>query len=140
MTPLTIALISGSLLFAFVLLLRIEAKHEHRVVLSRVRGVLDRFVVHATLFFTQLRMHAGSGTIRIFFHQALQKCLTYLLRIIAWIGLRLEEMRTRNRMIVRSVRESREKSHLDLIAEHKAQFELTEEERTARKERALESE
>lgn len=137
MAALYIALGSGALLTLFCFLVRVEANAGRRIVLPGLRAALDRVVLRGGRFFSEFHPHVGSGAMRIMFHAGMQRMLNWLLAGNAAMRERLERWRKRNRALARSVREAREKSHLDLIAEHQAEQALDDDERAARKRRAI---
>ena len=140
MSALITALVSGGLLALVVALSLIESRRGSRLFLSGARAWLDRQVVRLGHALTRLQLHLGTGALRIMFHRIAHDVLGMLARGSAIIGGHLQRLQQRNRRIVRSVRKQQEKTHLDLIAEHKAVNGLSPEEREKLKSQSLEGE
>lgn len=138
MFALITALISGVLLVGFAVLCTIESRRGRRVILPNVRARLDAWTVALMARFMKMQMHAGTGTARMTIHYLIHDMLRRLLRFSERFGDYLERMLHRNRGVVRSVRNVRNRSHLDLIAEHKASSALGESERKDMKQRSIE--
>lgn len=130
-------LVSGSLLAAFGSLFFFESKRGDRIVLGGFRGVLDRLLLSVYAAVSKLHWHFGSGALRLIIHFFIHRLLSNLVRFLNLIVRLVGSWQKQNRMAARSVRDAQEKTHLELIADHKTHTALTEKEKKKLKEKTL---
>ena len=136
MAIMTVA-ISGGLLLFFSLLFAVEARRGERLLLRRVRSWLDQLVLNIFYFLTHIRVRFGAGAIRMFLHYCIHKLLAGGLYVLTSIQRYLQRLQRQNRTVAKTVRSEQEKTHLDVIAEHKANITLTEAEKRKLKEKSM---
>ena len=129
--------ISGGLLVLFSVLFGIEAKRGQRVLLRGARSWLDQLVLRVFYFVSQLRVHFGAGSILMFLHYCIHKVLAGGIATLTAAEHSLERWQRQNRSVAKHVRAEQEKTHLDVIAEHKASVTLTETEKRKLKEKSM---
>ena len=138
MFPFYVALGSGALLLIVSVLLSAEERRGGRIVLSRVRAWLDVRTERIAAKLDHTRHYVGTGSFRAMFHYVLHGVISRLGRASERASSYFRRLERRNRKMARQVRDVQKKSHLDLIAEHKATTALSEKEREALKQRSLE--
>jgi hypothetical protein len=121
--------VSGGLLLACSALFSIERTRGRRVLLPHVRAWLDEQLAALFLRFSHLSLGLGSGTIRIAALYLMHRLLGILMRLIKLGERAIARLQARNRRVARTVRAAKDKTHLDLIAEHKQTVSLTEREK-----------
>lgn len=89
-----------------------------------VLGLLGRF----TSFFTH-------GFMRLLLHYSAHKILKRILSTLQKLEAKVENMVRHNRNVAKTIKEAKEKSHLETIAEHKEEVALSEEEKRERRSR-----
>lgn len=130
-------LVSGSLMVAFGGLFFVESKRGDRLVLGGFRGWVDKVLVAIHGALSKLHWHFGSGAVRLIIHFVLHRLLSSLVTFLNRIMDLVNSWRTKNRLAARSVRDAQEKTHLELIADHKTDTALTEKEKKKLKEKTL---
>lgn len=136
-TSLIIMSISGTLFLLFAVLTKIE-EQRGRIALRAFRSWLDAVCLRAQYALTHVRVHVGSGAVRIFVHFCIHKVLGFFLIILTSIERGVARLQRQNRSVVRTIRQEQKKTHLDLIAEHKHVSALSEAEKDDLKHRTLE--
>lgn len=136
-SSLSVMLISGILLAAFLILLQAESAQNKRLVLSRVRSRWDIMITTWQERGSTWSKHFGAGSLRILLHYLAHQVLGLILYIIHFVEDNLDALRHRNKVIARAVKD-RDKNHLDHIAEHKESTALSDTEKQTLRERHLE--
>lgn len=135
---LVILAVSGSLLLFFAVLFHIESVRGNRLLLNGVRVWLDEQVHRIHFLLTHMTIHFGSGSVRMAFHFVAHKLLAILLWVLHSLESSLAQIQKRNRAVARSVRREQEKTHLDLIAEHKESSALSDDDKQKLKDKSIE--
>ncbi len=138
---LTPVIYTGLLLVAFVgysLLCRFESKHQKRVFLTRFRAAFDQLIITVSNRMERSVRYVVRYIIRLSWYYSLHATLMVVLRSIAGVYHVIEALLLKNRERARMLRkEKRTGSHLEQIAEHKAESKLTAAEIKKRKDKAL---
>ena len=129
---------SAALLAALGLLFHVEFTRGERIVLSGVRGWLDRAVSLWWLGCARVGNWLGVGTARIVIHFVIHSVLAGCLRILEFFQQRIMHLQRRNRSVVKSIKTEKQSSHLDSIAEHKESVSLSDVEKRKLREESLE--
>lgn len=140
MTTLMVMMISGGLLVVFTALFHIETKRGERLLFKGFRTMLDRGVMYMFGKIARIKTYIGSGSFRIILHYYVHTILNRVLDWVETIHISIHKLQQRNRTLVKTVKELREKTHFEVIAEHKALNALSEADRQKLKERAMEGE
>ncbi|MEZ4200348.1 MAG: hypothetical protein R3B69_01995 [Candidatus Paceibacterota bacterium] len=131
------ALVSGLSFLLLVILCIAEARRGQRIILQRVRSWFDSLVLRVFYFVTHIKLHFGAGAVRIFFHYCIHRLLGAFLTVLGWLQTALRHLQQQNRTVATVVRKEQERTHLDVIAEHKVNVTLTEAEKERLKQRSL---
>lgn len=135
MTPISIvAGSSGAILIALIVLFRYEDARGKRVLLSSVRGILDRAVAAINGKVSRFFRHIGTGAFQATIHFLIHRLLSHLIRVLTYFESYLSRLQLRNKRIANVIRNSESRTHLSEIADHKAETSLSDEERRRRRE------
>jgi hypothetical protein len=129
----------GSAVTALLLisLFAIEGRRGSRY-MAGVRSWLDARVDSGIVLWHRAQLLIGSGAGRVGLHYLLHRILGWGVAGLEVARNRFEYWQRRNRRIARTVQAVRTETHLTAIAEHKHATALSEDEKTALKERSLE--
>ncbi len=133
-------LLSALALLLFVILFNLESKKGQRIFLSRFRSYFDDLIIKSKLWQVKTGVHFSSGSVRILLHFVLHKLLNVILNLLRYFETALSHLQRRNRNLAKAVRVAEEKTHLDLIAEHKDSVALSPEDKELLKRRSIEGE
>ena len=133
-----VTVVIGTLLVFFFVLTSLEENRGSRFLLTGARVWLDKKLVSLYYWLSHLKLHLGSTSLQMLFHFFAHRLLGWLLNILKSTESLLDSLHRRNRLVAKSVKEVRDKNHLDLIAEHKASTALTPAERQELKEKSIE--
>ncbi|MFM2424315.1 MAG: hypothetical protein RLZZ70_706 [Candidatus Parcubacteria bacterium] len=123
---------------AFLLLCEYEDRRGERVALARVRASLDFYITVLTNRLERMVRYVVRYVITLSWYYSLHATLKIVLASIAGVYHMLEAVLINNRERARALRkEKRSASHLEQIAEHKAESKLTYAEAKKRKDKAL---
>ena len=124
-----IVVISGATLVLLSILFGVERARGARIILPTARSWIDELLAAFFLRLSQLSISFGSGTIRVATLFLIHRGLSVVMRILKFFERCVASLQARNRRLARSVRAEQDKTHLDLIAEHKKTISLTEREK-----------
>ena len=127
-----------ALLLFFVVLFKIEETRESRLMFGGVRQILDKVVSKVHYWITHVSIHFGTGAVRIVIHFLIHRSLSLALGFLQKLEFYIDRLQKRNRAVAKIVRTEQTKTHLDLIAEHKASNGLTDAKKQQLKDRAIE--
>lgn len=120
-----------------MVLFSIEERKGGRVFLSGVRNFFDHVLEETTYRFSHVSLQFGSGVFRLLFHYIVHICIGGVLWVLRSLEAFFHHLQYRNRQSAKSVRPKEDKTHLDLIAEHKEQIALSDSEKQKRKDDAI---
>lgn len=129
-------LASGIGLLTVVIVLRTEARLDRRLFLAKVRQKFDEVLLKIFYYLAYIRIKFGAGTMRVLLHSLFAFTLGILIRMLTYTKNWFERMRQQNKTVATVVKKEQEKTHLDVIAEHRKLYALTEEEKAKLKEDA----
>ncbi|OGG86099.1 hypothetical protein A2392_01405 [Candidatus Kaiserbacteria bacterium RIFOXYB1_FULL_46_14] len=135
--PVWTLLISGFLLLSFFLLFATEASAGHRIVFARARAFADLRVAD---WQSKAKRHIdrwGGFNFRTLLHYLFHQLLSALLFINRLVERYISKLRHHNKQIARRAKQVSGSGHLAEIAIHKEDTALTDAEKTARKDHAL---
>ncbi len=135
---LLIFLVSAFLLLFFIVLLRMEERRGRRLLLGGARGWLDQKVLALNYFFSHISISWGSGALRVTFHFLMHEVLGGIVSALRALEYKVTHLQRQNRNIVKSFSAQKEKGHLHLIAEHKQNTALSEDQKKELKVKAIE--
>lgn len=122
--------VSVGILFLLTVLYTAEDKKGERVVLAGVRAVLDALFLTILLWLTRLTKVFTHGFMRILLHYSLHRLLSRVLHTLQSLEKKVENLVRHNRRVVKTIKEgTKEKTHLQAIADHKEEFSLSEAEK-----------
>lgn len=140
-----LVLLGSVLLFVIVLgILRLEHSRGERVLFSRLRSFLDRVVVAVTRSFDLVRLVVGRFVLQLGYRYAMHVVLRSVLLAIAGLYDRLMAYFEYNRRRTKAIRKAKRdwgegrRTHLTELHEHRREYALSDSEKQARKEAALE--
>lgn len=142
----SVLVLLGSVLFflSWLLLLQAERDRSQRIVFIRLRGALDSVFEIVARRFVMIRLIVGKFTLQLGFRYLLHVVLRRVLLCTAGFYDRLmayfESNRHQTKVIRKAKREWRESrgGHLAELQEHRRLFSLSDSEKKARKDAALE--
>lgn len=129
--------VSSIVLGAILFLFRIEAGVGRRIIFPGLRARGDDAVVRLGMFGRMLGEQFGFRAVRIVLHYLMHIVLTLVIRFVRTFEKTLVRLQLRNRAVARTVRTEGEKSHLELIAEHKVEQALSPREKAHLKRQSL---
>ncbi len=133
---------TGGVLLAFMVAAlgtSVELARGRRVVLPRTRSWIDRQIGQLEHRVTVRYRYVTRYVITLSWYYGLHACLKTVLRFLAYLYGKIEDMFIRNRAYAKAIRKEHRSrhTHLTAIAEHKAATTLTPEAEAALKERSL---
>jgi len=129
--------VSGLLLLFFGTLFKVEGDKEGRILLVTAREWLDEKLMGLIAYFYYKTNQFGRGSVRLVLHFFVHLILDFLLGVLSWFTGHIHRLQRRNKSVAKSVKEERERTHLTIIAEHKASSSLSEEEKQDLKDRSI---
>lgn len=124
--------VSIAVLLLLTFLYVIEDIQGKRVFLPRLRVAFDEMLATIQRKIGSLVSFFTHGFMRLLLHYGAHTVLKRLLAALRTLESRVEELVRKNRRVAKTIRESKEKNHLDVIAEHKEEMTLSEKEREER--------
>lgn len=124
--------VSIAVLLLLTFLYVIEDIQGKRVFLPRLRVAFDEMLATIQRKIGSLVSFFTHGFMRLLLHYGAHTVLKRLLAALRTLESRVEELVRKNRRVAKTIRESKEKNHLDVIAEHKEEMMLSEKEREER--------
>jgi hypothetical protein len=106
-----------------------DARAGNRVILVRARGLLDRAVVGATDRLSTADTYLGRGFARLMLHYAAHGLLQRLLMLLGRVEKKVEYLLHSNKKVAKEIRKKKGKTHLDKIADHRAEVALSKEQK-----------
>ncbi len=141
MTTALLVMISATVFFIlYAWICAIEARRGKRLFLSMPRRAIDAALTTLGETLRRKLVYIGRYMITLSWYYSLHTFLRLTLQFIAGIYTILEAVLHRNRDKARMIRKERkqaERSHLTVLAEHKADTELTPHQKAKRKAKAL---
>jgi hypothetical protein len=136
--------LSSGLFMAYALLVSYEERARRRVVLARTRDLLDQTVLRVNAYLSQKIHYLIRHTIKLSWYYSIHSTLKAIMTVLVRMYDSLEALFMRNRERARTLRAERralaQKSHLEVIGEHKASTALTASQKKKLRARKLERE
>jgi hypothetical protein len=122
--------VSFGILLLLTVLYTVEDKKGGRVLLGGARASLDAFFLTILLGLTRLTKVFTHGFMRILLHYSLHRLLSRILDTLQLLEKKVENLVRHNRRVAKTIKQgSKEKTHLQAIAEHKEEVSLSEAEK-----------
>lgn len=118
-TTFYVMLVSGALLFSFVLLFRTETVSQQRFFLSHLRGRADRYLETHAISFLRMKRLFGASSLRLFMHYVLHQVLSVVLYVVRFTESRLQRLRLKNKVVAKVIKSKNENSHLFHLKKHR---------------------
>jgi hypothetical protein len=122
--------VSLGILLLLMVLYTIEDKKGGRIVLKGVRAALDALFLTILAWLTRLTKVFTHGFMRILLHYSLHRLLSRILHTLQVLEKKVENLVRHNRRVAKTIKEgTKEKTHLQAIAEHKEEVSLSDAQR-----------
>jgi DNA-binding GntR family transcriptional regulator len=139
-TALTIAGISFVLFILFARIFTLEERADKRFFLSFVRLSLDNILIDLFTQIKRISLYVGKYIITLSWYYSIHAFLQVVLKCIAGVYYFIEALLHRNRDKARKIRREKKqetRSHLEVIADHKEDNKLSDQQKKQLKDKSL---